>query len=316
MSGVDFVRIIQHQQQHNDEHLDEDIAEVISEDLSCIKCHPQDPKTTVAFRGFWYISRQICDAFADYSGKTQEYLEQVRAYYQHIDSSPVEDGRKLIKAVLYTVTYEDLPIQESHELIFYLSSAATKTKGFTEVIKDPLRFIADLKTVYQSIKEIKRPEGSKKGKETATPITKKYFEVLKSKPPRTTKALNTPTTSRKPSSEPLIEFSPEASPLVSPTLSTTPVRKLNLTTLETTSESSLSGPKSSSTTTRSNSSNSSNIMAGRGKMIVRPQEFHGKPGEDPKAWYDNFIIDAAVNGWEDDQILDVAAGFFKGAARE
>src|SRR6266540_3111748 len=165
MTGVDFVRIIQHQQQHNDEHLDEDIAEVISEDLSCIKCHPQDPKTTVAFRGFWYISRQICDAFADYSGKTQEY---------------------------------------------------------TEIIRDPLKFIADLKTVYQSIKEIKRPEGSKKGKETATPLTQKYFEVLKSKPPRTTKALNTPTTSRKPSSEPLIEFSPEASPLVSPTLSTAP----------------------------------------------------------------------------------------------
>ncbi len=163
--------------------MDEDIAEVISEDLSCIKCYPQDPKTTVAFRGFWYISRQICDAFADYSGKTQEYLEQVRAYYQHIDSSLVEDGRKLIKAVLYTVIYEDLPIQESHELIFYLSSAATKTKGFTEVIRDPLKFIADLKTVYQSIKESKRPEGSKKGKETATPQTKKYFEVLKSKPP-------------------------------------------------------------------------------------------------------------------------------------
>src|SRR6266542_6586923 len=149
MSEVDFVRIIQHQQKHNDEHLDEDIAEVISEDLSCIKCYPQDPEITVAFRRFWYISRQICDAFADYSGKTQEYLEQVQAYYQHIDSSPVEDGRKLIKAVLYTVTYEDLPIQESHELIFYLSSAATKTKGFTEVIRDPLGFIADLKTVYQ-----------------------------------------------------------------------------------------------------------------------------------------------------------------------
>src|SRR6266545_4170717 len=176
MSEVDFVRIIQHQQQHNDEYLNEDIAEVISEDLSCIKCHPQDPNTTVAFRGFWYISRQICDAFADYSGKTQEYLEQVQAYYQHIDSLPVEDGRKLIKAVLYTITYEDLLIQESHELIFYLSSAATKIKGFTKVIRNPQKFISELRTVYQSIKEIKRPEGSKKEKETATPITRKYFE--------------------------------------------------------------------------------------------------------------------------------------------
>ena len=49
---------------------------------------------------------------------------------------------------------------------------------------------------------------------------------------------------------------------------------------------------------------------------MRPQEFYGKPGEDPKVWYDNFIIDAAVNRWEDDQILDVVAGFFKGAARK
>src|SRR6266542_1564953 len=110
MSGVDFVRIIQHQQQHNDEHLDEDIVEVISEDLSCIKCHLQDPNIIVAFRGFWYISRQICDAFADYSEKTQEYLEQVQAYYKNIDLSLVEEGRKLIKAVFYTITYEDLPI--------------------------------------------------------------------------------------------------------------------------------------------------------------------------------------------------------------
>ncbi len=51
-------------------------------------------------------------------------------------------------------------------------------------------------------------------------------------------------------------------------------------------------------------------------MIVWLQKFHGKPEEDSKAWYDNFIIDTAVNGWEDDQILDVAAGFFKGATRE
>ncbi len=169
MSGVDFVRIIQYQQQHNDEHLDEDIAKVISKDLSCIKCYPQDLNTTVVFRGFWYISRQIYDTFADYSGKTQEYLEQVWAYYKNIDSSPVEEGWKLIKAVLYTITYENLPIQESYELIFYLSSAATKIKEFTEVIRNPIKFVSKLRTVYQSIKEIKRPESSKKEKETATP---------------------------------------------------------------------------------------------------------------------------------------------------
>ncbi len=51
-------------------------------------------------------------------------------------------------------------------------------------------------------------------------------------------------------------------------------------------------------------------------MIVQPQEFHGKPGEDSKAWFDNFIIDAAVNSWKNDQILDMIAGFFKGVARE
>ncbi len=82
-------------------------------------------------------------------------MEQVQAYYKNIDSSPVEEGQKLIKAVLYTITYEDLPIQESHELIFYLSSAATKTKRFTEVIKNPTKFVSELRTVYQSIKEIK-----------------------------------------------------------------------------------------------------------------------------------------------------------------
>ena len=96
-------------------------------------------------------------------------MEQVQAYYKNINSSPVKEGRKLIKAVLYTITYEDLPIQESHELIFYLSSAATKTKGFMEVIRNLSKFISELKAVYQSIKKIKRLEGSKKGKETATP---------------------------------------------------------------------------------------------------------------------------------------------------
>ena len=53
------------------------------------------------------------------------------------------------------VTYEDLPIQKSHELIFYISSAVTKIKDFIKVIKDPVRFILNLKKVYQGIKKIK-----------------------------------------------------------------------------------------------------------------------------------------------------------------
>ena len=71
------MHIIQHQYQYNDEYLDEKTAEIILEDLSYTKCHPQNPILILAFRGFWYTSRQICDTFADYSGKTQEYLEQV-----------------------------------------------------------------------------------------------------------------------------------------------------------------------------------------------------------------------------------------------
>jgi len=38
-----------------------------------------------------------------------------------------------------------------------------------EVIRNLSKFISELKAVYQSIKKIKRLEGSKKGKETATP---------------------------------------------------------------------------------------------------------------------------------------------------
>ncbi len=80
------------------------------------------------------------------------------------------------------VTYKDLLIQESHELIFYILSATTKTKRFIEVISDPARFILDLKAVYKEIKEIKQLEGSK-GKKITTPQIQKYFEVLKKKPP-------------------------------------------------------------------------------------------------------------------------------------
>jgi len=47
-----------------------------------------------------------------------------------------------------------LSIQKLHELIFYISLAATKTKEFIEIIKDPARFIFDLKVVYKGIKEI------------------------------------------------------------------------------------------------------------------------------------------------------------------
>ena len=57
-------------------------------------------------------------------------------------------------------------------------------------------------------------------------------------------------------------------------------------------------------------------MAVRGKMIVRSQEFHRKPKEDPKTWYNNFIMDVTVNGWDEDQLLNIAAGFFKEAAKE
>jgi len=52
MSGIDFEQIIQHQQQHNDKHLESEDAEIILEDLSCIKCHPQNPTSILVFKGF------------------------------------------------------------------------------------------------------------------------------------------------------------------------------------------------------------------------------------------------------------------------
>jgi len=70
MSKVDFKQIIHYQQQYNDEYLKSKEAEVISEDLSYFKCHLKNFDPTLPFRGFWYIFRQICDAFSDYSVKT------------------------------------------------------------------------------------------------------------------------------------------------------------------------------------------------------------------------------------------------------
>jgi len=137
-----------------------------------------------------------------------------------------------------------------------------------EVIKNLFKFISDLKAIYNGIKEIKRTKGLPKGKKTTTPHIQKYFEILKKKPPKTIKALNISSTSRKPSGKNLIEFSLEAFSLVSPILSTAPVKKLNLTTLETTLKSSLSSP-GSLTSTISNTS-SLNIITAKGKMIMRP----------------------------------------------
>ncbi len=150
-----------------------------------------------------------------------------------------------------------------------------------EVITNSFKFIGDLKVVYKGIKEIRWSEELTKGKETTTLWIQKYFEILKEKPSRTTKALNIPSISRKPLGKNLIEFSPELSLLVSPILSTAPIKKLNLTTLETTLESFLSSPRSSTFTT--SSSNSTNIMVARGKMIVYSQKFYGRPKGDSKA---------------------------------
>ncbi len=211
------------------------------------------------------------------------------------------------------ITYKDLPIQEPHKLIFYISSAVTKIKGFMKVIKNPLKLISDLKAVYKGIKEIKQPEGSIKRKKIIIPWTQRYFEILKNKPSRTIKALNTPFISKKSLEENFIEFNPEAFPLVSLTLLTASVKKLNLTTLKIISESFLSNLESLTSTTNSNSSN---IITTREKMIMWSQEFYGRPEKNPKAWYDNFIVDAIVNGWDDDQLLNIAAGFFKSTARE
>ncbi len=244
-------------------------VEIISEDLSYTKYYPQNLTLTLPFRGFWYISYQICDAFSDYSEKIQEYFEQIQAYYKNIDSLSVEQRHKLIKAILYIITYKNLPIQKPHKLIFYISSAVTKIKGFMKVIRNPARFILNLKAIYKSIKEIKWSKGSTKGKETAISRTQKYFDVLKEKPSWTYKALNILLTSRKFLEENLIKFSSEASPLVSPTLLIILIKKLNLITLKTTSKSFLNSPESSTSITSSlGSSNSSNIMAVRGKMIV------------------------------------------------
>ncbi len=148
-----------------------------------------------------------------------------------------------------------------------MTIAATKTKEFIKVIRNPARFILNLKATYKAIKEIKQPEGSTKGKKIATSHTKKYFKVLKKKLSRTYKAFNIPTTSKKPLGKNLIKFSSEIFPLVSPTLSTVPVKKLNLTTFETILKSSLSSLES--LTNSSSSRNSSlNIMVVKKKMII------------------------------------------------
>ncbi len=70
MSRVDFIWIIHHQQQYNDEHLETESAEIILEDLFYTKYHSQNSIPILVFKGFWYISRQIYDAFSDYLGKT------------------------------------------------------------------------------------------------------------------------------------------------------------------------------------------------------------------------------------------------------
>ncbi|SRR6266540_1058279 len=98
----------------------------------------------------------------------QKYFEQIYIYYKDIDSLSVKQEYKLIKAVLYTITYKDLPLEESHELIFYISSTVIKIKEFTEIIRDPTKFILDLKATYKIIKKIRYSEGSTKGKEIIT----------------------------------------------------------------------------------------------------------------------------------------------------
>ena len=50
-------------------------------------------------------------------------------------------------------------------------------------------------------------------------------------------------------------------------------------------------------------------------MIMQLQKFHEKPEEDLKAWYNNFIIDVVVNGWDEDQLFNIVAKFFKNAAK-
>ncbi len=158
-------------------------------------------------------------------------------------------------------------VKESYKLIFYISSAAIKIKKFIEVIRNFTRFILDLKVIYKAIKKIKWLKGLIKGKETVISHTKKYFKVLKEKPSKTHKVLNISSISKKLLEKNLIKFTSKVFPLILFILSTIPVKKLNLTTLEITSESSLN---SSESPISSSKSSSLNIIAIRGKMIMQP----------------------------------------------
>jgi len=82
-------------------------------------------------------------------------------------------------------------LKKSHKLIFYLSSAVIKIKGFTEIIRDPARFILDFKATYKAIKKIKWSERLIKEKKTTISKVKRFFEVLKNISFKVKKAFNT-----------------------------------------------------------------------------------------------------------------------------
>src|SRR6266511_2489740 len=54
------------------------------------------------------------------------------------------------------------------------------------------------------------------------------------------------------------------------------------------------------------------------KMIVKPSKYYGRPGEDPKAWFEDFVLDAETNAWttRNYRLLKKVGGFLAGEARD